>query len=81
MDGADDAQATRSWPTCRADVCLTIADSGALTSYSFMRKSGNSQFDSSLDATLSTIKKLPPPPDRWRSAASRGRLCPTFSKQ
>jgi TonB C terminal len=64
-----------------ADVCLTIADSGALTNYNFVRKSGNSQFDSSLDATLSTIKKLPPPPDRWRNAASRGRLCPTFSKQ
>ncbi|HWE30645.1 MAG TPA: TonB C-terminal domain-containing protein, partial [Polyangia bacterium] len=64
-----------------ADVCLTIADSGALTNYSFVRKSGNSQFDSSLDATLSMIKKLPPPPDRWRSAASRGRLCPSFSKQ
>jgi hypothetical protein len=63
-----------------ADVCLTIADSGAFTSYTIVRKSGNSQFDSSLDATLSTIKKLPPPPDRWRSAASRGRLCPTFSK-
>lgn len=64
-----------------ADVCLTIADSGALTNYNFVRKSGNSQFDSSLDATLSTIKKLPPPPDRWRSAASGGRLCPSFSKQ
>ncbi|MGZ3438877.1 MAG: TonB C-terminal domain-containing protein [Polyangia bacterium] len=64
-----------------ADVCLTIADSGALTNYSFVRKSGNSQFDSSLDATLGMIKKLPPPPDRWRSAASRGRLCPSFSKQ
>ncbi len=64
-----------------ADVCLTIADSGALSRYTFIRKSGNSQFDSSLDATLSTIKKLPPPPDRWRNAASRGKLCPTFAKQ
>jgi hypothetical protein len=64
-----------------ADVCLTIADSGALSSYTFMRKSGNSQFDSSLDATLSMIKKLPAPPEKWRSAASRGRLCPSFSKQ
>lgn len=64
-----------------ADVCLTIADSGALSSYTFVRKSGNSQFDSSLDATLATIKKLPPPPERWHQAASRGRLCPTFSKQ
>lgn len=64
-----------------ADVCLTIAESGALTNYQFIRKSGNSQFDSSLDATLGTIKKLPPPPDRWREVASRGRLCPTFVKQ
>ncbi len=64
-----------------ADVCLTIADSGAFSSYTIVRKSGNSQFDSSLDATLSMIKKLPPPPEKWRSAASRGRLCPTFSKQ
>jgi hypothetical protein len=64
-----------------ADVCLTIADSGALTGYTVVRKSGNSQFDGSLDATLSTIKQLPAPPDRWRSAASRGRLCPTFAKQ
>ncbi len=64
-----------------ADVCLTIAESGALTKYTFVRKSGNSQFDSSLDATLSTIKKLPPPPDRWQKVASRGRLCPTFAKQ
>jgi len=67
-----------------ADVCLTIADSGALTNYTFMRKSGNSQFDSSLDATLGLIKatkKLPPPPEKWHGAASRGRLCPSFSKQ
>jgi hypothetical protein len=64
-----------------ADVCLTIADSGALTHFTFLRKSGNSQFDSSLEATLGTIKTLPAPPDRFRAAAGRGRLCPTFSKQ
>jgi hypothetical protein len=64
-----------------ADVCLTIAGDGALTRFQFIRKSGNSQFDSSLDATLGTIKKLPAPPDRFRDIAARGRLCPTFSKQ
>jgi TonB C terminal len=64
-----------------ADVCLTIADSGALTHYEIVHPSKNSQFNSSLEATLSMIKHLPPPPERWHSAASRGRLCPTFSKQ
>ncbi len=64
-----------------ADVCLTIANDGALSKFTFIRKSGNSQFDSSLEATLGTIKKLEAPPDRFRSAAARGRLCPTFSKQ
>ena len=70
-----------------ADVCLTITNDGFLTKFTFIRKSGNSQFDSSLEATLGTIKKLPPPPDRalnganLRAIASRGRLCPTFSKQ
>jgi hypothetical protein len=64
-----------------ADVCLTIAGDGTLTKSTFIRKSGNSQFDSSLDATLGTIKKLPAPPDRFRDVAARGRLCPTFSKQ
>jgi hypothetical protein len=64
-----------------ADVCLTIASDGSLTKSVFIRKSGNSQFDSSLEATLGTIKKLPAPPDRFRTAADRGRLCPTFSKQ
>lgn len=72
-----------------ADACLTISESGALTSYKIVRKSGNSQFDSSLDAALSTIKKLPPPPDRdiatprgprnLKSLATRGLLCPTLS--
>lgn len=72
-----------------ADVCLTIADSGALTHYKIVQGSGNSQFDSSLDAALSTIKTLPSPPDRdiqtpggprnLRSLATRGKLCPTLS--
>ncbi len=75
--------------TLTADACLTISESGALTSYKIVRKSGNSQFDSSLDAALSTIKKLPPPPDRdiqtprgprnLKSLATRGLLCPTLS--
>jgi hypothetical protein len=70
-----------------ADVCLTITSDGFLTKFSFIRKSGNSQFDSSLEATLGQMKKLPPPPDRvlnganLRAIAARGRLCPTFSKQ
>lgn len=73
-----------------ADVCLTLNESGTLTSYKIVHGSGNSQFDSSLDATLSTVKHLPPPPDRdiqtpggprnLRSLALRGRLCPTLSK-
>jgi hypothetical protein len=63
------------------DACLTIGESGALTSYKIIKTSGNSQFDSSLEAALSTIKTLPPPPDRFRAAAARGRLCPTFAKQ
>lgn len=72
-----------------ADVCLTISDSGAFLRYQIVRKSGNSQFDSSLDATLAMLKKLPPPPDRivqgghdnLRTAAERGELCPTFVHQ
>lgn len=64
-----------------ADVCLTIAGDGILTHYEFTRKSGNSQFDSSLEATLGTTHQLPAPPDRFRAVAARGRLCPTFSKQ
>jgi hypothetical protein len=72
-----------------ADACLTISESGALTSYRITRKSGNSQFDSSLDAALSTIKKLTPPPDRdiqtpggarnLKYLATHGLLCPTLS--
>jgi len=64
-----------------ADVCLTIDAEGVLTGYTFMRKSGNGQFDSSLEATLGLIKTLSAPPERWRSVAGRGKLCPTFSKQ
>ena len=72
-----------------ADVCLTIADSGALTSYKIVQPSGNSQFDSSLDAALSTTKKLPPPPDRdlatpsgpknLKYLATHGKLCAELS--
>ena len=58
-------------------VCLDIADDGKLRGYQFRQKSGNSQFDSSLDAALSTIKSLPAPPDRWRGK----KLCPEFVKQ
>lgn len=67
-------------PNLSADVCLTIDASGALTGFTFMRKSGNGQFDSSLEATLGQMKTLPPPPDRFRAAAGRGKLCPTFQK-
>jgi TonB C terminal len=63
-----------------ADVCLTIDADGAIKGYSFVRKSGNSQFDSSLEATLGTLKNVSPPPDRWRDRAARGRLCPSFQK-
>ena len=63
-----------------ADVCLTIDGSGALTGFTFMRKSGNEQFDSSLKDALGTIKSLSPPPERFAHAAARGKLCPTFQK-
>ena len=62
-----------------ADVCLTIDSTGALTHFDFIRKSGNNQFDSSLEAALGTMAALPAPPDRFKSAASRGRLCPTLA--
>lgn len=74
-----------------ADVCLTITESGLLSRYRIVRGSGNSQFDSSLGAALSTLKHLPPPPDRdlqtpsgprnLRRLAARGLLCPTLAKQ
>jgi hypothetical protein len=60
-----------------ADVCLTITESGALTHYE-IKSSGNTQYDSSLEAALGTIKALPPPPPRFARVAARGRLCPTF---
>jgi outer membrane biosynthesis protein TonB len=60
-----------------ATACLKIADSGALVRYEVRQSSGNSQFDSSLEATLSTIKQFPPPPDRFRGK----NLCADFSKQ
>jgi hypothetical protein len=63
-----------------ADVCLTINADGVLTRFEVLRKSGNGQFDSSLEATLATTKTVPAPPDRFRSAAARGKLCPTFQK-
>ena len=74
-----------------ADVCLTIAEDGTLTHFEVVRKSGNGQFDSSLEAALGTMKTLPAPPDRLcsacgpkpinlRSYATRGRLCPTLQK-
>jgi hypothetical protein len=64
-----------------ADYCLTINEAGVLTGFTALEKSKNSQFNSSLEATLATIKKLPPPPDKWKSVAGRGKLCPRFSKQ
>ncbi|HWE29417.1 MAG TPA: TonB C-terminal domain-containing protein [Polyangia bacterium] len=72
-----------------AVVCLTIESSGLLSKYKIVTPSQNSQFDSSLEAALSTTKNLSPPPDRniqggttnllW--AANRGKLCATFTKQ
>lgn len=64
-----------------ADVCLTIDEAGKLVHFEFTRRSGSSQFDSSLEATLGIIHQLPAPPERFASAAARGRLCPTFSRQ
>jgi hypothetical protein len=69
-----------------ADVCLTISESGMLTRSRMIQGSGNSQFDSSLQAALGTIKQLPAPPDRalqgtnrnLKSLAVGGKLCPNF---
>lgn len=63
-----------------SEVCLTIAPNGELTSFKVIRKSGNSQFDSSLEAALGQIRNLDPPPARFLGAATRGKLCPTFAK-
>jgi TonB family protein len=72
-----------------AVACLTISESGALTTYKIVQPSGNSQFDSSLDAALSTVKKLPAPPDRdlatpsgpknLKYLATHGKLCAELS--
>jgi hypothetical protein len=61
-----------------ADVCFIISSDGTLQKYEMRRKSGNSQFDSSLEATLSTFKasqKFDPPPDRWKGK----QFCPEFT--
>ena len=47
-----------------AVVCLTISEWGTLSSYEIVQPSGNEDFDRAVDATLSAIKQLPPPPDR-----------------
>jgi hypothetical protein len=75
-----------------ADVCLTISESGQLTNARIVHGSGNSQFDSSLQAALGMIQHSPTrvaPPDRniqtpsgprnLRDLATRGRLCPTLT--
>ncbi len=72
-----------------ATVCLTIAETGVLESYRVIQWSGNEQFDRSVDAALSAIKHLPPPPDRdlatprgpmnLRYLATHGKLCPVLS--
>lgn len=64
-----------------AEACLTILPSGELSNFKILRKSGNSQFDSSFEAALGSIRKVDPPPARFLGAATRGKLCPTFSKQ
>jgi hypothetical protein len=50
-----------------AEVCFKVSPTGALLKYDFRERSGNSQFDSSLDAALSTTRTLPPPPERFAS--------------
>ena len=64
-----------------ADVCLNLGADGTILRTDLVRPSGNSQFDSSLEACLSQIHDLPVPPARWASQAARGKLCPNFSKQ
>jgi hypothetical protein len=49
-----------------ARICINIADDGTVRGYEFRTKSGNSQFDSSLDAALSKIKKLAPPTPKYK---------------
>jgi len=60
-----------------ARVCLDISNDGTLRGYQFREHSKNTQFDSSLDAALSTIKKVPAPPAKWQGQT----LCPVFVKQ
>ena len=65
LDRADDHQRQRAGQP----VGRRLPDHRRATARSLklrvVHPSGNSQFDSSLEATLSTIKKLPPPPERW----------------
>ena len=68
-----------------AVACLTISESGTLSNYKIVQPSGNEQFDRSVDAALSAIKQLPPPPDRdlatprgptnLKYLATHGKLC------
>ena len=72
-----------------AVACLTISESGTLSSYEIVRPSGNEEFDRSVDATLYAIKQLPPPPDRdlatprgpknLKYLATHGKLCAELS--
>lgn len=66
-----------------AEACLTILPTGELSRFKLITPSGNSQFDSSLEARLGELtgKMLAPPPPRFLGAASHGKLCPTFAKQ
>lgn len=73
----------------RAVACLTISESGTLSSYDIVQPSGNEEFDRSLDAALFSIKQLPPPPDRdlatprgpknLKYLATHGKLCADLS--
>ena len=76
----------RSW---NAGSHVTITESGLLAKYRIVRGSGNSQFDSSLGAALSTLRHLPAPPDRdlatpngpknLKYLATHGKLCAELS--
>ncbi len=48
-----------------ASVCFNITDTGMLQKYQIEHSSGNSQFDSSLEAALGTLKEMPTPPPRF----------------
>ncbi len=45
-----------------AKVKITIDNNGNILEYSFIKKSGNLQFDGSIAKAVSETKKLPPPP-------------------